>query len=196
VSAQGTQWQQLSSEDVMLFTTRPDRDRPLLPFATRIMHEAEDKTGLLYNSAAKLKVYATVAAFRDATGEPGWVAASTQGRTIRMQPTDVLQGAGTLENTLRHELLHMLVEQHAKIGTPLWFREGLVLCLTQQDGLPHPRTDFDGVAALEKTLRAPTNEQQMRDAYADARARVSKLIAQNGREMVIGWLQDGLPPGQ
>jgi len=36
VGAQGTQWQQLTSEDVELFTTRPDRDRALLPLATRL----------------------------------------------------------------------------------------------------------------------------------------------------------------
>ena len=196
VSAQGTQWQQLSSEDVVLFTTRPERDRPLLPLAARMMHEAEQTTRLVYSGTAKLKVYATVAAFRDATGDPGWVAASTRGRTIRMQPTDLLQDAGTLESTLHHELLHMLVEQHAKPGTPLWFREGLVLCLSQPNGSPRTRSNFDTVAALEKALRAPENEQQMREAYADAQTRISKLIAQNGREAVIQWLQEGLPPSQ
>jgi stage II sporulation protein D len=196
VSAQGTQWQQLTSEDVVLFTTRPDRDRPLLPLATRTMHEAEEKTGLLYNGAAKLKVYATVAAFRDATGEPGWVAASTRGHTIRMQPTDVLQDAGTLDSTLRHELLHMLIEEHAKPGTPLWFREGLVLDLAQPNNAIGSNASLDNVAALEKALRAPSSEQQLRQAYAEAQSRVAKLVAQNGRETVIRWLQEGLPPGQ
>ena len=66
----------------------------LLPMATQMMHQAEESTGLLYNGNAKLKVYATVAAFRDATGEPGWVAASTRGRVVRLQPTDVLRDAG------------------------------------------------------------------------------------------------------
>jgi stage II sporulation protein D len=193
VSVQGIAWQQLSSEDVVLFTTRPERDRPLLPLAARIMHEAEEKTGLVYNGAAKLKVYATLAAFRDATGDPGWVAASTRGHTIRLQPADVLQDAGTLETTLRHELLHMLVEEHAKPGTPLWFREGLVLYLAQPNGLTRAGTNFENVGALEKALRASMSEQQMREAYADALARVSKLIEQNGREMVIRWLQEGLP---
>ncbi len=60
-SAQGTQWQQLTSEDVVLFTTDPERDRPLLPLATRMMHEAEESTGLLYNGDVKIKVYANVA---------------------------------------------------------------------------------------------------------------------------------------
>jgi len=193
VSAQGTQWQQLSSEDVVLFTERPERDRSLLPLATRLMHEAETSTGLLYNGAAKLKVYPTVAAFRDATGEPGWVAASTRGRTIRLQPTDVLRDAGRLEGTLRHELLHMLVESHAKPGTPLWFREGLVLYLSQPGDTPKHTGSFESIDAINKALRNPTNEQEMRLAYAEAQARVSRLVAQKGRAEVIGWLQDGLP---
>ncbi len=193
VNAQGAQWQQLASEDVELFTTRPERDRALLPLATRMMHQAEGSTGLLYNGSAKLKVYATVVAFRDATGEPGWVAASTRGRTIRMQPTDVLRNAGTLESTLQHELLHMLVEQHAKPGTPLWFREGLVLYLAQPNGVTRTSAEFDSVAALEKALRNPAGEQEMRQAYAEAQARVVRLVAQNGRETVIRWLQEGVP---
>jgi cytochrome c-type biogenesis protein CcmH/NrfG len=113
-----------------------------------------------------------------------------------MQPTDVLQDAGTLDTTLRHELLHMLVEEHAKPGTPLWFREGLVLHLAQPNGSTRATGDFENVSALEKALHAPASEQQMRQAYADALDRVSKLIAQNGRETVIRWLQEGLPPGR
>src|SRR5215469_6166910 len=193
-SAHDIAWQQLSSEDVVLFTTRPEHDRPLLPLAARMMHEAVEKTGLVYNGAAKLKVYATVAAFRDATGDPGWVAASTRGHTIRLQPADVLQEAGTLETTLRHELLHMLIEEHAKPGIPLWFREGLVLYLVAPSKGPTRNSgSFEDVSALERALRVPASEQQMRQAYADALARVSKLIAQNGRGTMIQWLQEGLP---
>jgi stage II sporulation protein D (peptidoglycan lytic transglycosylase) len=194
VNAQGTQWQQFTSEDVVLMTTRPERDRPLLPMATRMMHESEEATALVYNGAAKLKVYATVAAFRDATGEPGWIAASTRGQTIRMQPTDVLTDAGTLESTLRHELLHMLVEEHAKPGTPLWFREGLVLYLAHEGS--RVKGTFDSVAGLEKALRNPTSEEEMRVAYAEARERVARLAQQHGNEMLVNWLQNGLPEKQ
>ena len=196
IGAQGTQWQQLSSEDVVLLTTRPDRDRELLPLAARFMHEAEENTGLLYRGPAKLKAYATVEAFRDATGEPGWVAASTRGRTIRMQPTDVLRDAGTLESTLRHELLHMLVESHAKPGTPMWFREGLVLYLAQPASAPRPIDTSIDYDTLNKMLRSPASEQEMRQAYAEAQARVGKLVAQNGRDAVIVWLQEGIPAKQ
>jgi stage II sporulation protein D len=193
VSAQGTQWQQLSSEDVELFATRPERDRTLLPLAARIMHEAEENTGLLYNSHVKLRVYASVAEFRDATGEPGWVAASARGSTIRLQPTDVLRDSATLESTLKHELLHILVESHAKAGTPLWFREGLVLYLAQPQAVPKNVGGFPSSDALNSVLRKPGNEAQMREAYAEAQYRVSKMVARNGKNTVIRWLQEGIP---
>ena len=194
VGAQGTLWQQLNSEDVELFTTRLERDRALLPLATRIMHEAEDHTGLVYSGVAKLKVYPTVSAFRDATGEPGWVAASTRGQTIRLQPTDVLHDAGTLESTLRHELLHILVEEHATAGTPLWYREGLVLYLAHPNEEPKGGASFgEDSEALEKSLRSPASEQELRRAYAEAQVRVARLVGQNGSATVIRWLQEGVP---
>ena len=193
ISAQGTQWQQLTSEDVVLFTTRPEHDRSLMTLATRLMHEAEESTGMVYNGAAKIKVYATVAAFRDATGEPGWVAASTRGNTIRLQPADTLRDAGTLESTLRHELLHMLVESHAKPGTPLWFREGLVLYLAKPQLARNPDPKFGNADDLNKALRNPVSEEQLRQAYAEAQARVAKMQREHGNSVLVNWLQNGLP---
>ena len=194
VAAQGMQWQQLSSEDAVLFSMRPERDRTLLPLSTQVMHKAEESTGLAYSSVARLKVYPTVSAFRDATGEPGWVAASTRGHTIRLQPTDVLRDAGTLESTLRHELLHMLVEEHARAETPRWFREGLVLYLAQPNTKTTQGTSLGyDPATLEKALRSPASERELREAYATAQAKVVQLVEQNGRETVIRWLQEGMP---
>ena len=193
ISAQGTPWQQLASEDVVLLTTQPDRDRALLSVATRYMHESEESTGLVYRSAPRLKIYPTVAAFRNSTGEPGWVAASTRGRTIQLQPSDVLRQAGTLESTIHHELLHMLIESYTRAGTPLWFREGLVLYLS---GAKTPATAgnrFEDAAALEKALRAPTSEEQLRAAYTEAQNRVAQLARQHGNQALLDWVQNGLP---
>lgn len=191
VAALGNAWQQLASEDIVLLTTQPERDRSLLPLATKLLHDSEESTGLIFRAAPRLKVYPTVAAFRNTTGEPGWVAASTRGRTIQMQPPDVLRSAGTLQSTLQHELLHMLIESYAKPGIPLWFREGLVLYLTERNGAARAPT-LDP-AALEKTLRAPASEEQLRLAYTDAGARVSMLAQQHGRAQLLDWVLNGLP---
>src|SRR5271165_1686760 len=194
VSAQGTPWQQLANEDVVLLTTQPDRDRALLTLATRFMHESEESTGLIYPSAPRLKIYATVAAFRNSTGDPGWIAASTRGRTIQLQPSDVLRQAGTLESTIHHELLHMLIESYARAGTPLWFREGLVLYLAGPNAAQsNARPSFQDTAALEKALRAPASEEQLRAAYAEAFIRVAQLAQQHGKQELLNWVQNGLP---
>jgi stage II sporulation protein D (peptidoglycan lytic transglycosylase) len=193
VSAQGVPWQQISNEDVELLTTQPDRDRALLSVATRYMHASEESTGLLYRAAPRLKIYATVAAFRNSTGEPGWVAASTRGRTIQLQPSDILRQAGTLENTIHHELLHMLIESYARSGTPLWFREGLVLYLAGPKIETSSHHHFEDTAALEKALRTPASAEQMRAAYDEAYARVAVLARQHGKDALLGWMQNGLP---
>ncbi len=193
ISAQGIPWQQLANEDVTLLTTRPDRDRSLLPLAIGFVHQAEETTGLLYRDSPRLKIYPTVAAFRNSTGEPGWVAASTRGRTIQMQPSDVLREAGTLESTIRHELLHMLIDSYALPGTPLWFREGLVLYLTAPNASSQQSEAFDDLKSLEKMLRAPPSEQELRRAYAGAQARVAQLARQHGKDALLGWIRNGLP---
>jgi stage II sporulation protein D len=193
VSAQGIPWQQLANEDVALLTTRPDHDRSLLTLATGFMHESEENTGLLYRATPRLKIYPTIAAFRNSTGEPGWVAASTRGRTIQMQPSDVLREAGTLESTIRHELLHMLIDSYALPGTPLWFREGLVLYLTAPNASSKQSENVDDLKSLEKALRSPASEEELRHAYAGASARVAQLARQHGREALLDWVQNGLP---
>jgi stage II sporulation protein D (peptidoglycan lytic transglycosylase) len=193
VSAQGTPWQQLANADVELLTTQPQRDKALLGLATRYVHESEESTGLIYRAEPRLKIYATVAAFRNSTGEPGWVAATTRGRTIQLQPSDVLRQAGTLESTIHHELLHMLIESYARPGTPLWFREGLVLYLAGPKPPTSAATSFEDVAALEKTLRAPASEEQLRAAYAEAYSRVARLTREHGKAALLDWVQNGMP---
>ncbi len=193
VSAQGIPWQQLANEDVTLLTTRPDHDRPLLALATRLLHQSEEATGLLYRASPILKIYPTVAAFRNSTGEPGWVSASTRGHTIQMQPSDVLREAGTLESTLHHELLHMLIDSYALPGTPLWFREGLVLYLTDPKASSKPGESAENLDRLENALKSPASEEELRRAYAGARARVAQLARQHGKEALLDWVQNGLP---
>ncbi len=192
VAAQGIAWQQLANDDIELLTPRPDRDRPLLPLATRLMHESEESTGLIYRSKPRLKVYGTIAEFRNSTGEPGWVAASTRGRTVQLQPPDILQVAGTLESTIHHELMHMLIESYARPGTPEWFREGLVLYLTTSKRAVTSGHAMD-LPVLENTLHAPQSEQELRRAYAEAEDRVAQLAEQHGKSTLLEWVQTGLP---
>ena len=194
ISAQGTPWRQLANDDIDLLTTHPERDRALLPVATRLLHRAEEDTGLMYRAKPRLKVYATTADFRNASGEPGWVAASTRGRTIQLQPPEVLNRTGSLDQTIHHELLHILIESYAHPGTPRWFREGLVLYLAKSGDGAEKRAYSGDVKGLEVSLRMPASEEELRRAYAEARARVTALAQQHNAATLLDWLQNGLPP--
>ncbi len=193
LTAQGVPWQTLGGERADLLTTRPKQDEPLLPLIERVMRDAEGQTGWTLYLRPQFKVYPSVEIFRNSTGAPGWVAASTRGRVIRLQPPEVLRASATLEPTIRHELLHLLVEGHARRGLPLWFREGLVVALAAV-GPPLLDTGaFRDATALERALTRPQTHHELEQAYHSARARVESLIARHGKDTVLGWVEHGLP---
>jgi stage II sporulation protein D len=201
LTAQGISWQALATERTELLTTRPQEDQPVLALAEQLMRGAEEQSGWDFKVHPRLKVYPTVAAFRDGTARPGWVAASTRGRVIRLQPLRVLRSRRILEPTLRHELFHLLVESRAHRSLPLWFREGIVLYLAQASPLAAQAASPQGEtgvrrdsAALEQLLLAPQSREEMEQAYRAVRARVEALVARYGREIVLGWVERGLPP--
>ena len=179
-TAQGIAWTTLSGERVKLTTARPDRDGPVLRRADALAREVEQRTGLHFRTQPAVRIYPDVAAFRDGAGEPGWVAASTRGGVIRVQP-----GAGG--EVLRHELFHELIGQNAAAGLPVWFREGIALYLE------NPAQTASELSRLE-IAHAQTREQ-MAAAYGAARARVRKLIDTHGERTVFGWISSGLPVG-
>lgn len=165
LTAQGLQWQSLGGERVEVLSTRPHEHHGLVSVADNLMRDLERDVGLTYSFRPQIRIYPTVAVFRDATGEPGWIAASTRGQVIRLQPLS----SSLMRATLRHELLHVLVENRAHPTLPWWFREGIVLALNERH---------------EPTSRS----------YESARSRVNDLLRSYGKGTVLGWVSRGLPP--
>jgi len=188
VTAQGFSWRSLGGERVDVVTTRPGEDRFVGPLADRLAREVEQRSGLRLDGRVRLKIFPTVATFRDATGEPGWVAASSRGAVIRLQPVAALRAGGAIERTLRHELLHTLVENRARAGLPIWFREGVVLYLTSTQKFTSekaaPPADSDFLRGRDEARRA----------YALAAACVVNLVARFGETTVLSWIERGIPP--
>lgn len=191
IDAQGLSWEKLPSESLDLVSTNRNDAAVLLPAAERALHFAVEHTGLQMRTRPQLKVYPTIAIYRDATGEPGWVAASTLGSTVRLQPISTLQRTHSLDSTLRHEFLHMLIESNAKSDTPLWFREGLVVYLAG-DSSGKDNANMSG-EAIDRLIASPQTEAEMRLAYRQAAALVRDLESRYTRPKLIDWLRSGLP---
>jgi stage II sporulation protein D len=190
VTARGFSWQRLAGDSVVLATTEPERDRPVLAKAERELHAVQQRLMVHPSEPVELRVYPDIETFRNATGEPGWVAARSNPRRIEMQPAAVLESRGVLDSTLRHELMHAVLERLGA-AAPVWFREGLAGYLEHSEPV-------DGLAPLrippEADLRQRADEQRARRAYADATRAVRILAARYGETSLFDWLKRGLPP--
>jgi stage II sporulation protein D len=121
LTAQGIDWRTMGGERVDVWATSERKD--LVSLGDQMARMAEAETGLEINGRPRIQVFPTLASFRNTTGEPGWIAASTKGRLIRLQP------AAADRATLRHEMLHVAIETNSRTRLPVWFREGLALAL-------------------------------------------------------------------
>ncbi|HMI50041.1 MAG TPA: SpoIID/LytB domain-containing protein [Candidatus Saccharimonadales bacterium] len=185
------QWQKRSSERLELLSTQPEQDAEVLRVAEKVLTEDQAAVGWPLGFRPRVQIFPTLDAYRNSTGQPGWVAASTRGRVIRLQPLLELQRRSIVESTLRHELLHLLIEARAKAGTPLWFREGLVLFFSAPSGSAAP--PLLTAAQMEAVLRQSLERDELERAYRSSQSRVATLIQQNGKEAVLGWLSSGIP---
>jgi stage II sporulation protein D len=190
LTAGGLHWLQLGGESVVVLTTQPDRDRVVLTLTERLSRDLAEQTSLRPPGSIEIRAYPDVESYRDATGEPGWVAAHTVGSRIHLQPTVVLRNRGVLEQTLRHEVLHVLVENRARPGLPVWFREGLVGFLDRPPQAGRGRLP----APNDSDLRQTEDPGRARRAYSDATRKVAALVDRYGKVTVLGWLDRGMPP--
>src|ERR1039457_4332426 len=186
LTARGLAWRRMGGETVALMTTQPERDGTVLAAAGRQVKEIADRYGWTAPAGVEIRVYPDVETFRNATGEPGWVAARTSGRRIHLQPAAVLRARGALDSTIHHELLHVFVETQAAPGIPVWFREGLV------GYLEHP-VKAGASNAPESDLRQTEDAARARRAYMAAAQKVEALRQRHGAPEVLAWLKSGLP---
>jgi stage II sporulation protein D len=187
VNGQGIRWQRLSGEKITLLTTKPDNDRPALAAAESALRRFTIRTQWPAPRDIEVRAYPDIASFRNATAEPGWVAAHTVGHRIDLQPVSTLRTQNALESTVAHEILHILMDDQAAPGLPLWFREGLA------DFLQNERVTGRAQIPEERDLRQTADPARARRAYADAAAMVASLVRGYGETAVLGWVSRGLP---
>jgi stage II sporulation protein D len=128
-------------------------------------------------------VQPTSGAFQRATGQPWWSSGSSRAARIDLQPLSVLRERGTLEQTLAHELGHVVTAPVTR-GRPAWVVEGAAM---YAGGLIDTATIEAAAAADPVTcpsdgeLRNQAAAERARDAYARARACFARALASGTR---------------
>jgi stage II sporulation protein D len=187
ISAQDIHWVSSKTARIDILAAPSTPAAPLTAAAERALARAEQSTGLKSQVRPEIRAYPGLDVYRDATGEPGFVAAATRGRVIHLQSVARLISENRLEHVLTHEMLHVLIAARAPL--PRWFHEGLVLELERPNAVPPAPLS----AVTEMDLLRPRNEKRLRAAYTNAQAAVAGLIKKHGRAAVLGWISTGLP---
>jgi len=136
--------------------------------------------------ALEIFINETTGDFVGRTGQPPWAAAATKNNRIELQPLATLQRRRILETTVRHELVHTLVDALGGGRAPRWLAEGLAIHFAQEGPLVsryQPRHKLT-VQEIEQKLASPQSANDMRAAYAAAYSEVRRLITTEGETNV------------
>jgi hypothetical protein len=134
----------------------------------------------------ELFINETTGGFVGRTGHPPWVAAATLRNRIELQPFELLARRRILETTIRHELVHSMIEAIGLGRAPRWLAEGLALHLAGEGPKVARylrKTDLN-IADLELRLSRPAPAEDMRADYAAAYREVKRLIDAEGESAV------------
>jgi hypothetical protein len=138
----------------------------------------------------EIVVNETTGDFVGRTGMPSWAAAATKGDTIELQPLALLKRRGILETTLRHELVHVLIDTIGGGQTPRWFTEGMAIYVAGEGRLFEKQLTPLSAEKIDQALASAKSADQMRAAYGGAYNFVKQLIRVEGENKVWKRLAD------
>jgi stage II sporulation protein D len=127
----------------------------------------------------------TTGDFVGRTGMPPWAAAATENNRIELQPLPLLKRRRILETTLRHELVHVLVDSIGGGQTPRWLAEGMAVHLAGEGKMmDRQQNNATSVENVEQALASGKSSAEMRSAYAAAYKLVRDLVQAEGEAKV------------
>jgi stage II sporulation protein D len=189
--AQDVHWVGIRAGQMEIFATQHDIAHQAMRLTNVAAAELESQYHLPKPAILTVYVYPNLNAFRNGTGEPGWVAAHTFGSRVDTQPLRILQQQhGGFQSVMRHELLHVMIEEASRPGLPFWFREGLVESLARNGVNTGPEAN---PGARDEEIAERNDALVTRAAYRSAERRVTALRARYGTAELLRWLKDGLP---
>ncbi len=142
----------------------------------------------LFRQLPAIEIYLneTTGDFVGRTGQPAWTAGATRGNRIELQPLPVLNRRNVLATTVRHELVHVVIDAIGGGRAPRWFAEGLAIYFAGEGPMVSRYASRSAISTdqIEQRLAAAKSPEEMKTAYAAAYSEVRRLINVEGEASV------------
>jgi stage II sporulation protein D (peptidoglycan lytic transglycosylase) len=177
---------------------------PVVPVAVSLPDEDEGERGVIQREVIRsrdelaraltvapparltLRFHATTDEYERATGRAWFTSGAFVDGELHLLPLATLRDRGILERTLRHELVHVMVDRLLDTR-PAWVREGAAIyfaggpAFAAEPQRPAFKPDRNGSCPTDAELERPASVGALADAYARARECFAKQIAAGKR---------------
>jgi stage II sporulation protein D len=151
----------------------------------RNLDELHTRLGLERPTALEVRFHPTVESYQRETGRHWWTAAATSGHRIELITLSALERRGSVESTLRHELVHVLTEP-VLAGRPLWVREGAAAYFSGEMPAPGVST----TCPTDDEFQRAGSADDLRAIYRRATACIADAFSRG-----VAWRSLGTPQG-
>ncbi|HEY7291492.1 MAG TPA: SpoIID/LytB domain-containing protein [Vicinamibacterales bacterium] len=139
--------------------------------AARSSAKLAEQTGVTAPARMVLRFHPTVDSYQRATSQPWFTASATVRDEMHFAPLTVLRDRGVLEETVRHEMAHLMIDP-ILANRPLWVREGAAAYFAGEKS-----AELRGSCPTDDELRNPVSPGALRTAYARATACFARQLA-------------------
>jgi SpoIID/LytB domain protein len=160
----------------------PDDDEgehdAILQQTTRARDELARTLGVAAPATLTLRFHPTTDEYERATGRPWFTSGTYVDGELHLLPLAALRDRGVLEQTVRHELVHLMTDS-ALEARPQWVREGAALYFADPAASP-PVGSARPSCPDDNELLRPVSAGALSNAFARARACFARQI-QSGK---------------
>jgi len=164
----------------------PEGDEGEREAITRLVTRARDELAATLHvtppATLTLRFHPTTDDYERATGQAWFTSATIVGNEVHLLPLAVLRDRGVLERTIRHSLVHALIDS-ALVNRPLWVREGAATYFGGEppiSGHPVERPAFRPTprasCPADAELASPVSIGALANAFARARTCFARQI--------------------